>query len=204
MKKHRIVIATTNKGKIKEINKILSTFEDLQLDLQSLADYVIVEPDEPHDNFLANAIHKAKYYAHHTKEATFSEDSGFCIEALNGAPGVYSKDFIIEHGGVAQAFIQLEQMLANTDNYAAYMHSACAIYFPQTDVLITHEAQVHGTITFPPRGNPGSVDFDPIFIPKGATQTFAELGVEEKIKISHRTNAILGIVEKLRRYFGAA
>ena len=197
MPKHKIVIASTNKGKIREINRVLSTFTDLKIESKSLADYLVIEPDEPYDSFLENAIHKAKYYAQHTKEATFSDDSGFCIEALNGFPGVYSKNFIEESGSLQEAYIRLEQRLSKTCNYTAYMHNACAIYFPQNDCLLTQEAKVHGTIAFPPRGE-ASFGFDPIFIPQGATKTFAELGIEEKVKISHRTNAILGIVQKLR------
>ena len=68
--------------------------------------------------------------------------------------------------------------------------------------MITHEAQVHGTVTFPPKGDAG-FGFDAIFLPQGATKTFAELGTEEKIKISHRTNAVLGAIEKLRQYFAS-
>ena len=104
-------------------------------------------------NFLANAICKAKYYAKHTNEITFSDDSVFCVTALNGAPGVYSKDFITENGGTIQACARIEKKLEHTSHRSAYMHNAGAIYFPKNDCLRTNEAQVHGTIVFPPRGS---------------------------------------------------
>lgn len=199
---YKIVIASTNKGKIDEISKILNSLERLNIDARSLLDYNIAEPDEPYDCFLKNAIHKVKYYAKYTKEATLAEDSGLSIEALNGFPGVRSKNLIEECGGVSNAFKKLEILLAGSKNNTAYFTSATALYIPSHDFLITHEAKDYGSISFPPRGDDG-FGFDPIFIPKGYDKTFAELGVELKNKISHRAKSMRGLIEKLQDFFAS-
>ncbi len=93
---YKIVIASANQRKIIEIRKLLNAWQGLKIEVRSLQDYIIDEPDEPYDSFIQNAVHKAKYYAKHTQEASLSDDSGLCIEALNGFPGVRSKDFIEE------------------------------------------------------------------------------------------------------------
>ena len=194
---YKIVIASTNLGKIQEISKIFNSTVGLKTKLQSLLDYKITAPDEPYDSFLMNAIHKAKYYAKHTKIATLSEDSGLNIEALSGFPGVRTRELIDECGGITNTFQKLEQLLSHTQNLSAYFNSATALYDPKQDLLITHEARDYGTISFPPRGKAGFA-FDPIFIPVGYNQTFAELGIEIKNKISHRARAIHGLIEKLQ------
>lgn len=200
---YKIVIASTNKGKIKEINKILNNIEHLKVDVGFLEHGQIPEPHEPYNTFMENAVHKAKYYAKHTKEATLSEDSGLCIEALNGFPGVKSKDLVQECNGILNAFIKVEQMLSGTNNYRAYCQTSMAIYIPSTDVLITHEAKVHGSLSFPAKFNTNGVieeafGIDPIFVPEGYNQTFAELGIDIKNKISQRNKAISGVIEKLQ------
>ncbi|HXH54883.1 MAG TPA: non-canonical purine NTP pyrophosphatase [Gammaproteobacteria bacterium] len=196
---YKIVIASTNEGKIREIHKILQELPGLKMDVGSLKDYNIPEPDEPHHSFMENAIHKAKYYAQHTNLPTLSEDSGLSIEALDGFPGVKTKDFSYECGGMAKTFIKLAEMLRDASNYAACFNSAAVLYIPSRDYLITHEAKDDGILTFPPRGDEGFA-YDPIFVPKGHDKTFAELGLEIKNKISHRAQAMQGLIEKFRQY----
>lgn len=196
---YTIVIASTNEGKIKEIHKILHDLKGINIDIRSLKFYDIPEPDEPYSTFMENAIHKAKYYAQHTNLPTLSEDSGLCIDALNGFPGVRTKDFAYECGGMEKTFIKLEEMLINSDNYTACFNSATVLYIPAHDYLITHEAKDEGTLIFPPRGDDGFA-FDPVFVPKGYDNTFAELGLEIKNKISHRAQAMEGLIEKFRKF----
>lgn len=194
----KIVIASTNNGKIKEISNILNSIDNLSIEIRSLQDYDIEEPDEPHDDFITNAIHKAKYYAQHTQEATLSEDSGLSIDVLKGFPGVRTKEFTQECGGMSKTFIKLEQMLQGFQNPSAYFNSAAALYLPSQDLVITHEAKDEGVISFPPRGEDGFA-FDPIFIPEGYDRTFAELGPSIKNKISHRSKAIHGLMKKWKK-----
>ena len=191
----QIVIASTNHGKIAEINSIFEKFPRLNINLKSLIDYQIIEPDEPYDTFIENARHKAKYYATQTKTAALSEDAGLCIAALDGFPGVRTKEFAQECCGVEKAFIKLEQMLSGL-NTAAYFKCAAALYLPELDQFITNEAIINGHLVFPPRGNQGFA-FDPIFIPQNYDKTMAELGTTVKNKISHRALAIYGLAEKL-------
>lgn len=196
---YTIVIASTNDGKIREIHKILHELEGLKIDVRSLKDFNIPAPDEPHHSFMENAIHKAKYYAQHTNLPTLSEDSGLSVVALDGFPGVKTKDFAYACGGVAKTFIKLEQMLKETGNYEAYFNCATVLYIPSGGILLTHEEKDRGTLTFPPRGDDGFA-FDPVFVPKGYDKTFAELGLEIKSKISHRAKAMQGLIEKFREF----
>lgn len=196
---YTIVVASTNEGKIREIHKILHELKAIKIDVRSLKDYDIPEPDEPYESFMENAVHKAKYYAQHTNLPTLSEDSGLSIAVLNGFPGVKTKDFSRECGGMAKTFVKLEEMLRPSGNYAASFNSATVLYIPSDDFLITHEAQDDGMLTFPPRGDDGFA-YDPIFVPKGYDKTFAELGLEIKNKIGHRAQAMQGLIEKFREF----
>lgn len=194
----KIVIASSNAGKIMEISKYLNEQSEVTVQILSLQDFNIVEPDEPYQDFIQNAVHKAKYYAKYTQEMVLSDDSGLCIEALNGFPGVNSKKFIEECGGNVNAFLKLEEMLKPFANHSAYFCSAIAIYEPVYGKLITHEEKEMGTLIFPSRGNQG-FGYDPIFMPEGHYKTFAELGLDQKNKMSHRAKALQGIFEKLRQ-----
>ncbi len=199
MDNYKIVIASTNEGKIREIHKILAQLDGLKIDVKSLKDYKIAQPDEPHDSFMENAIHKAKYYARHTNLPTLSEDSGLSLNALNGFPGVRTREFSEECGGIAKTFIKLEEMLKESGNNTACFTSAAVLYIPSHDYLITHEGKDDGVLRFPPRGEDGFA-YDPIFVPQGYDKTFAELGLAIKNKISHRAQAMQGLIEKFRQF----
>jgi len=123
-----------------------------------------------------------------------AEDSGLSIDALNGFPGVKSKDFIKECGGISNSFMKIEKLLETSCNYSACLHSAIALYIPSHDFLTTSESKDYGTLCFPPRGTAGRA-FDPIFIPKGYDKTFSELGITMKLEISHRTKALKEMFE---------
>jgi XTP/dITP diphosphohydrolase len=193
----KIIIASGNPGKLKEIRAILNSCTNLPLDISSIQGMAIPEPDEPYPTFMENACHKAKYYADFTKGPTLSEDAGLCIEALDGFPGLKTKDFYIESGGLEQAYKKLQAMLANTNNYKAYFICAAALYLPKQDKFVTYEGLAHGAMAFPPQGELG-FGYDPIFIPEGFDKTMAELGEEHKNQSGHRAKAIMGIADKLR------
>ncbi|WP_165380376.1 non-canonical purine NTP pyrophosphatase [Candidatus Finniella inopinata] len=195
---HKIVVASTNEGKVKEVKGVLDTLKDLEFAVESLRDYAITEPDEPYNSFLENAVHKAKYYAKHIQQPTLSDDSGLCIQPLADFPGVKTKDLVEECGTLKKAFARLAGLLKDHKKPTAYFNCAMVLYIPKTDVLIPYEAKMHGTITFPPKGTQG-FGFDPIFIPEGFDQTLAELGDSVKNQISHRSKALKGLVEKLRQ-----
>lgn len=191
-----IVIATTNSGKIKEIHSILNNQKNLKFNIKNLTDYNISEPDEPFDTCLDNAIHKAKYYAGQTLLPTLSEDAGLYVAALDGFPGVRTKDFVIESRGIVQAINNLENLLVNANDLQAYFTCAAVLYNPVTEKFISYEGSTPGVLRFPAKGTAG-FGFDPVFIPNGYSQTLAELGAEVKNSISHRAIAIRGLATKI-------
>lgn len=192
----QLIIATTNSGKIREITTIIASFTQLDLEILTLKGRNITEPDEPHNSYMENAKHKAKYYAEQTGIATLSEDSGLSIDALNGFPGVRTKEFVAECGSLEQAYAKLEAMLKNSNNYNASFICAATIYLPQQNQFICFEGKCSGKITFPPRGIE-CFGFDPIYIPNGYNNTMAELGEDLKNEIGHRGNAIRGLMQAL-------
>lgn len=175
---------------------MIHEFGYLNLEIVPMDHITVEEADEPYDDFMPNAVHKAKYYAKVAGSMVLSEDSGLCIDVLNGFPGVRTKNFIFESGGISNAFLKLQRMLSGKKNYLAHYHAAMALYCPETDQSYTHEAKDPGTVSFPPRGNSG-FGFDPIFVPEGSGNTYAELGISVKNKTSHRSKALKGLLKQL-------
>lgn len=194
----QLLIATGNLGKMREIRAIIDQHPDLNLHVLSLSDFQIPEPPEPHATYMENAKHKAKYYSDLTGLPTLSDDAGLCINALNGFPGVNTKDFVIECGGLLQAFAKLEELLKDAPDLSAYFVCAAAIYIPQQHRYICFEAKDHGRMTFPPRGT-NCFGFDPVYIPDGYNNSMAELGMELKNKIGHRGQAMRGVLDALQQ-----
>lgn len=191
----RIFIATGNPHKVSEIRDIIEPLNaEGQIELHSIAGLNIAEPEEPFSTFIDNACHKARYYGNLIKEPVLSEDSGLCVEALDGFPGVYTKNFVEECGGIENAYVRLEELLKDKDNYRAHFNSIAVLYFPDSKKIFTSEGKVFGTITFPPRGNEGFA-FDPIFIPDGYDRVMAELGQRIKNQIGHRGIAVRDLLK---------
>lgn len=198
----QILISSTNQGKVQEITQIIQDMSLTDIEIETIGQYVIPEPEEPYHTFLENAIHKAKYYAKATGKIALADDSGLCIEALGGFPGVKTKDFSYECGGLAATFVKLEEMLSSSQNYAAYLCTAVAIYFPETDEVVIHEGMDAGRLSFPAKGAEG-FGFDPVFIRDGFNNTIAELGVGFKNSNSHRSKALKGLLAQLsERVYG--
>ncbi|MDP3372095.1 MAG: non-canonical purine NTP pyrophosphatase [Candidatus Paracaedibacteraceae bacterium] len=191
----KLIIASTNAGKIAEIIQIIKELNFEQFEVQSISNYNIPEPDEPYDDFLSNATHKAKYYGKALNQLTLSDDSGLCIEALNGFPGIKTKDFMLEFGGYESAYAELERMLMDHQNKKAYFQTAMALYCPIEDKLLSSEDNEWGIISFPARGTNG-FGFDPVFIPNGYDKTMAELGPIIKNKISHRAKSLKNLIQR--------
>ena len=189
----KILLATTNKNKILEIKKAVGDSCELVL----LSDLPEIEDcDEPFETFMENATHKAKYYAEKTGMPALSDDAGLCVDALGGAPGVYSKRFIEESGGLAQAFDRLETMLDGKDR-SAYFSCSVALYIPESDLLLQGEGIVRGKLRFP-AFDAGGFIYDRILVPDGYDKTFAELGFEVKSEISYRTAAVKKVMNELK------
>jgi XTP/dITP diphosphohydrolase len=155
------------------------------------------EAEEPFESFLENAKTKAKHYAKFTKMLTLSEDAGLCICALNNFPGTQSKRFIMESGGLQNAFGRLEEMLCSKSDRRAKFICVSVIYDPQSGQSFTGEGIMDGAIRFPAEGTSG-FGFDPIFVPDGYDRTIAELGPSVKAVIGHRGQSIRALLENYR------
>ena len=192
-----LLLGTRNPGKVKEIMSIL---EDAGWSFSSLRDFGNVEsPEENGETYADNAIIKARCYAAATGLIALADDSGLEVEALGGAPSVFSARYAGESASDADRRELLLSELARTaaKNRKARFVSVVAIADPSGTVLNVSEGICEGTITFSPRG-PGGFGYDPLFIPDGYDQTFAELPENVKNRISHRGIALIKTATFLR------
>jgi len=182
----RLVVASHNQGKLREIADLLTPFG---LEAVSAGALGLPEPDETGTSFAANAILKAEAAANGAGLPALADDSGLCVDGLRGQPGIYSarwagpqKDFTI-----AMARIETELREKKAANRNAYFVCALALAMPgeKTEVF---EGRVYGTLVFPPRGTHG-FGYDPIFIAKGERETFGEMEPARKHAMSHRAEA---------------
>ena len=192
-----LLLGSHNPGKIHEIQLILG---DLGWTLRSLRDCDSVGVAEEHSNtYAGNAILKAQFYARSTGLVALADDSGLEVEALGGAPGVLSARYAGEHASDAdrRALLLSELDRLGTNNRRARFVCAIAIANADGEVLNVSEGICEGFITFAPRGNSG-FGYDPLFVPDGHDQTFAELSDEIKNRISHRARALIKLRDHLR------
>ncbi len=205
MKLEKILIATTNKGKLKEFKKLFEDFNVQILSLEDMPEKIQVE--EKGDTFLDNAIQKARVYALHYKIPTIAEDSGLEIDALVGYPGVYSARFfsLKEFGGEEPVVKSKDEanirkvlrLLEGVKNRKARFVSVVVFYLPR-EFGIWAEGYCYGEITEKPSGE-GGFGYDPIFKPEGYDKTMAQLTPEEKNLISHRGKAVRKLKKLLER-----
>ncbi len=192
-----LLVATQNEGKLNELQLLL---HDLPFQLYTLTDFPkVTAVPETGATFLENASLKATGYSAQTGFLTLADDSGLEVDALGGAPGVRSARYAGE--GVSDA-IRTRKLLAELSAVPEVMRSArfvsaLVIANSQGQILNISEGTCDGHIGFAPRGSEG-FGYDPIFIPSGYDQTFAELKSEIKNRISHRARALSGAREFLR------
>jgi len=190
----KLVIATHNAGKLKEISALLAPFGVECLSAGSLG---LPEPAETCTTFVENALIKARAAADASGLPALADDSGLSVAALGGRPGVYTADwaerqwFEGEPGrdwymamGKVEGLLQAEGPDTPRD---AWFSCVLALAWPDGENAV-YEGRADGSLTWPPRGTMG-FGYDPIFVPKGYSQTFAELDPEEKHRISHRADA---------------
>jgi XTP/dITP diphosphohydrolase len=181
----RVVVATHNAGKVPEISALLGG----NYELVTAGQLNLPEPDETESTFTGNAMLKARHAAELSGEVSLADDSGLSVAALDGAPGIFSarwagpgKDFAVAMKKVEE---RLEEIGA-TDR-TAWFTSALAVAWPDGPCVVV-QGEVHGQLTFPPRGDRG-FGYDPLFVPNGGDQTFGEMEPAAKDAISHRTVA---------------
>jgi XTP/dITP diphosphohydrolase len=198
----KLVIATHNPGKLAEMRELLAPYG---VEAVSAGDLSLDEPDETGDSFRANAQIKAAAAAKATQLPAFADDSGLAVEALDGAPGIFSARWAGPNKDFAAAMAQIERLLqergATTPaRRRAHFVSALCVAWPD-DHLGEVEARVEGTLIWPPRGTAG-FGYDPAFLPDGHTRTFGEMTSIEKhglpplgLGLSHRARAFVKLAE---------
>ena len=184
-----LVIATHNHGKLEEIEHLFETFK---VKIRGAGELGIIEPEETEDTFVGNARIKAHSAAQESQTPSLADDSGITIDALNGAPGVYTADWAETSGGrdFVYAMEKTQNALAEVD--ATHPRSAqfrCTLVLAWPDGHDeVFEGMIAGSLVWPMRGENGH-GYDPIFLPDGYNQTFGEMDRWEKNRISHRADA---------------
>lgn len=185
----KIVLASHNQGKLREIADLL---EPMGIEVISAADLGLEEPDETEDNFAGNARIKAHYAAKETGLPAISDDSGIEIDALDGAPGVYTADWAETPNGrdfpMAMTKVQrlLDEKEAPHPRTARFVCTLCIAWPDGEDEI--YRGEVSGQLVWPMRGALG-FGFDPVFQPDGETITFGEMDPARKHTMSHRADA---------------
>ena len=173
-----VVIATHNAGKLREMRELLAPHG---IEAVSAGDLGLPEPEETGDTFVANALIKALAAAFAANKPALADDSGLCVEGLDGAPGIYSARWAGETKDFDAAMARVERDLrarGAAQPWRGYFVSALALAWPDGHVE-TFEDRVEGDLVFPPRGTAG-FGYDPLFKPDGHTRTFGEMSAEEK------------------------
>ena len=183
---HKLIIASHNQGKVSEIKDLLSRYE---VDVSSSENFGMKEPEENGDSFEENALIKASETANFCGQIALSDDSGLCVDDLDGDPGIFSarwagpkKDFLKASKDIEKKLIEI-----GSSNYSAYFICVLAVCWPDGESRI-FTGKINGNLNFPPKGNLG-FGYDPIFIPRNYDITFGEMDPIIKHKISHRSVA---------------
>ncbi len=192
----RLIAATHNAGKVRELRDLMAPFG---FDITSAIELDLPEPEETEPTFKGNAILKARAAAEATGIVALSDDSGLAVEALGGAPGIYSARWAGPDRDFRLAMNKIEQALHDqeTSNRRAKFVCALSIVWPDGEAMV-FEGEVHGTLTFPPRGDKG-FGYDPIFVANGETLTFGEMEPAKKHAMSHRADAFRQLKAALMR-----
>lgn len=195
----KLVIATGNAHKLHEIKVLL---EPLGIEVIPQSDFNVPEAAEPHCTFIENALAKARHAARLTGLPALADDSGICVEALGGAPGVISAIYAGEPRSDARNNEKLLTAMQDITDRRAHYHCALVLLRHADDPQpIIAEGQWHGIILEAPRGV-GGFGYDPLFLDTELQQTVAEISTEDKNRVSHRGKALRALVEKLRDITG--
>jgi len=200
--KGRLVIATHNPGKLAEMRELLAPHG---VEAVSAGDLGLAEPEETGDSFAANARIKASAAAKAAALPAFADDSGIVVDALDGAPGIYSARWAGENKDFTATMSRIERLLqergaTREQQRSAHFVSALCVAWPDGH-LEEVEARVDGTLVWPPRGTAG-FGYDPMFLPDGHSRTFGEMSSIEKHGLpplgkglSHRARAFVKLAE---------
>ena len=190
----QLVIATHNKGKLREITALFERFEFRVVSAGSLG---LAEPEETEKSFRGNALLKAHTAANAAKLPALADDSGLVVAALDGAPGIYSARWAGPDGDFDKAMQQVHDELkrVNANDMSACFVCALALVWPD-GYEVCVEGRVAGQVTWPPRGKFG-FGYDAIFQPTGYSQSFGEMNPADKHAISHRADAFARLIAEI-------
>lgn len=186
------MFATHNGGKLAELEALAAPYG---IDIISAADLNLSEPEETGTSFFENALLKARSAATASDLPALADDSGLSVDALGGAPGIYSARWAGEDKNFSRAMQRVHEALKErgSQDFTAHFITSLVLAFPD-GVYESFEGRVTGRLVFPPRGA-GGFGYDPIFIPEGETRTFAEMTLQEKQTLSHRARAFAQFAE---------
>ena len=185
----KLVLASHNPGKLREIAELLAPFGVQVVSAGALG---LPEPDETEDTFEGNARIKALAAATASGLPALSDDSGFCVAALGGAPGVVSALWAGPGKNFSPAMARVHREMGETRDHRAWFISVLCLAWPDGHA-VCFEGRVDGNIVWPPRGEKG-FGYDPMFLPDGATLTYGEMDQGEKHATSHRARAFAKLV----------
>jgi XTP/dITP diphosphohydrolase len=195
----KIVIASNNAGKLKEIQHLL---EDTGIEVVPQSHFNIPEAEEPYCTFIENALAKARHASLHSGLPALADDSGICVDALNGAPGVHSARYACETESTPKSDERNNQKLLSAlqqhaQRSAHYYCVMVLVKYPDDPQPIIAEGIWRGEILQAPRGD-GGFGYDPIFLDTITDQTGAELPMDIKNRISHRGKALQHLLQKIK------
>ena len=194
---NKIVIASGNAGKLREIARIL---EPLNMNAAPQSDFGVPECPEPYVTFIENGLAKARHASAHTGLPALADDSGICVDALNGAPGVYSARYAGEPKSDARNNDKLIAALQGQTNRRAHYYCVMVLvrYADDPEPLIA-EGRWYGEIIDTPRGD-GGFGYDPYFLLPELNKTGAEMDADAKNAVSHRGQALRELASKLKTF----
>lgn len=191
----RLILASNNPGKLKEFSELLGP---IGFDLHTQGEFDVPEADEPFGTFVENALAKARHASRLTGLPALADDSGICVNALGGAPGVLSARFAGEpKSDAANSRKLVAELASKTDKSAYYYCVLVYVRHPDDPQPVIADGRWHGEIIATPRGAHG-FGYDPHFLLPSLGKTTAELEPQEKNRLSHRGQALRALVEKLQ------
>lgn len=193
---NKLVIASNNPGKLREIGQILAP---LGMEIIPQSAFKVPQAEEPHASFIENALAKARNAARLTGLPALADDSGICVDALRGAPGVISAHYAGKPGSDARNNRKLLEILESEDNRHAHYYCVLLLMRHGDDPQpLVAEGEWHGEIMRNPRGS-GGFGYDPLFLDPILGKSGAELAPEQKNRVSHRGKALAALVDVLKR-----
>jgi XTP/dITP diphosphohydrolase len=194
---NRIVIASGNPGKLREISALV---QPLKIEAIPQSVFNVAPADEPYSTFVENALAKARHASELTGLPALADDSGLCVAALNGAPGVHSARFAGASASDADNNQKLlESLNGHVDRRAHYVCVIVLVKNPRDPQPLICEAEWHGEITERPRGH-GGFGYDPLFLVPELGLTGAELALDQKNRMSHRGRALAMLAQRLAHW----